>query len=94
VVYDGESAVAAALGDPPDVLVLDIGLPALDGWEVARRVRKGLGARPCGMVAVTGHDEPDDRARSRQAGIDLHLAKPVDPGALGFALDRVSKRRG
>src|SRR6266566_2145726 len=52
VVYDGKAAVTAALIEPPDVLLLDIGLPVLDGWEVARRIRAGLGPRPCLMVAI------------------------------------------
>src|SRR5581483_8426727 len=87
VATDGHQAVAAALDDPPDVVLVDIGLPRLDGWEVARRIQKGLGQRPCLMIAVTGYDHADDRVRSRQAGIHLHLTKPVDPGALGTLLD-------
>jgi two-component system OmpR family response regulator len=88
VVYDGKAAVASALIDPPDVLILDIGLPVLDGWQVARRIRTGLRGRPCLMIAVTGYDTPDDRARSREAGIDRHLAKPVDPESLVATLER------
>ena len=93
VVYDGKAAVAAALIDPPDVFILDIGLPILDGWEVARRVRNGLHGRPCLMIAVSGYDQPADRERSRSAGIDLHFAKPVEPGMLRATLDRYSARR-
>src|ERR1700722_10831237 len=54
VVYDGRAAVAAAAIDPPDVLLTDIGLPGLDGWAVARRVREGLGQRLCLGIAITG----------------------------------------
>jgi two-component system, OmpR family, response regulator len=88
VVYDGEAAVAAALIDPPDVMIVDIGLPRLDGWTVARRIREGLNGRRCLMVAVTGADEPGDRERSRRAGIQRHLVKPVAPGTLTALLDR------
>jgi CheY-like chemotaxis protein len=88
VVYDGETAVAAALIDPPDAIIVDIGLPRLDGWSVARRIRKGLGDRQCFMVAVTGSNEPGDRDQSRRAGIQRHLVKPVLPGTLTTLLDR------
>jgi CheY-like chemotaxis protein len=82
VAADGGSALAEAMEDPPDVLLLDIGLPLLDGWEVARRIRRLRGAHPCLIVAITGYDRPIDRLHSRRAGIHLHLAKPVDPEEL------------
>jgi CheY-like chemotaxis protein len=88
VVYNGLAAVAAAAIDPPDVLLTDIGLPGLDGWEVARRVRATLGQRACLLVAVTGNDQPEDRRRSRMAGIDKHWTKPLLPNALLALLDR------
>lgn len=78
VVYEGGAAVAAALVRPPDVALLDIGLPRVDGWEVARRIRQGLGQRPCLLIAVTGYGQESDRVRSREAGIDFHLTKPLD----------------
>jgi two-component system OmpR family response regulator len=79
---DGPTAVAAALGDRPEVLLLDIGLPGLDGWDVARRVRAAAEGRPCLIVAITGYSAPADRERSRDAGIDAHLVKPIDPDVL------------
>jgi CheY-like chemotaxis protein len=82
VVYDGGAAVTAALIRPPDVALLDIGLPRLDGWEVARRIRQGLGQRPCLVIAVTGYGQEADRVRSREAGIDFHLTKPLDANEL------------
>jgi CheY-like chemotaxis protein len=82
VVYDGGAAVAAALVRPPDVALLDIGLPRLDGWEVARRLRQGLGQRPCLIIAVTAYGQDADRLRSREAGIDFHLTKPLDANEL------------
>ncbi|HZM92339.1 MAG TPA: response regulator [Vicinamibacterales bacterium] len=71
----------------PDIALVDIGLPGMDGYEVARRFR----AEPDGdrvlLVAVTGYGSLADRDRSRQAGFDLHLLKPVDPEALKSLLD-------
>ena len=85
--YDGTAAVAATAVAAPDVLLLDIGLPGVDGWEVARRVRAAPGGPSCFIVAVTAHDTDNDRRRSRQAGVDLHLAKPVNGAALVGMLD-------
>jgi CheY-like chemotaxis protein len=77
VAYDGPSALKAAKEFGPGVVFLDLGLPGLDGWEVARRL-KALDEPPY-IVAVTGHVRDEDRERSSAAGIELHLAKPVDP---------------
>jgi two-component system CheB/CheR fusion protein len=82
VLYDGQDALTSALIDPPDVAILDIGLPRIDGWEVARRLRQTMRDHPCLLVAVTGHDRPSDRSLSRRAGFHLHLPKPVDVEAL------------
>ncbi|HEY1377664.1 MAG TPA: response regulator [Gemmataceae bacterium] len=82
VATDGPAGLAAALGDPPDVLLLDIGLPGLDGWEVARRVHTALGAKTPLIIAVTGYDLPADRLRSGAAGVHLHMGKPADPDAI------------
>ena len=79
---DGPSGLAAALADPPDVLLLDIGLPGRDGWEVARQVHSQLGLRTPLIVAVTGYDMPADRLRSGAAGVHLHMGKPADPDVI------------
>jgi CheY-like chemotaxis protein len=71
----------------PDVAIVDIGLPGMDGYEVARRFRAEPGASGVLLVALTGYGSPSDRDRSRQAGFDLHLIKPVDPQALQALLD-------
>lgn len=76
-VEDGLRGVARALADRPDVMLVDIGLPGLDGYEVARRVRGALG-RAVKLVAVTGYGQPEDRRRAIAAGFDQHLTKPVD----------------
>ena len=78
VVYDGETALRAALADPPQVVLLDIGLPRLDGYEVAKRLRQQVGLSHVVIVAVTGYGQASDRERSRGAGFDHHLLKPVD----------------
>ncbi len=79
---DGPSGLRAALENRPDVMLVDIGLPKMDGYEVARRVRDAAdGAHPY-MVAITGYGTPDDRQRAIDAGFDAHLVKPVDFDAL------------
>jgi CheY-like chemotaxis protein len=79
VAYDGPSALAAARARPPDVVFLDIGLPQLDGFEVAQRLRADSGLGRTRIVAVTGYGQDEDRRRSQAVGIDIHLTKPVDP---------------
>jgi signal transduction histidine kinase/DNA-binding response OmpR family regulator len=80
--YDGHSALTEAQSFQPEVVLLDIGLPGLDGLEVARRLRAmNLSPRPM-LVALTGYGQNDDVQRSREAGFDHHLVKPTDPQAL------------
>jgi PAS domain S-box-containing protein len=82
VAHDGLAALAAARDMNPDVVLLDIGLPKLDGLEVARRLREGgEGPGPL-LVAMTGFGQAADRARTAAAGFDHHLTKPVDPQVL------------
>jgi CheY-like chemotaxis protein len=82
VAYDGLAALAAARDMNPDVVLLDIGSPKLDGLEVARSLRaRGDGPRPL-LVAMTGFGQAEDRARTAAAGFDHHLTKPVDPKLL------------
>jgi PAS domain S-box-containing protein len=78
--YDGQQGVDAADRIQPDVVLLDIGLPRLNGYEAARRIR--LQGRRVLLVAVTGWGQEEDRRRSRDAGFDHHLVKPVDPEKL------------
>jgi CheY-like chemotaxis protein len=79
---DGLAAVEVAAAFAPDVVLLDIGLPLLDGYEVARRLRQLPQTRDVRIVALTGYGLPADRQRGREAGFDQHLLKPVDPVAL------------
>jgi CheY-like chemotaxis protein len=69
------------------VALVDIGLPTMDGYEVARRVRRMLGAEPL-LVALTGYGQSEDRERALSAGFDMHLAKPVDLAGVQAVLHR------
>ena len=80
--HDGPSALELALAGPPDVILLDIGLPGMDGYEVARRLRETDDPMPILLVALTGYGQEEDFRRSRDVGFDHHLVKPVDPDAL------------
>jgi CheY-like chemotaxis protein len=81
-VYDGPTVLQAAKAYRPDVVVLDIGLPGLSGYDVARLLREQPEFRRIPLVAVTGYGQEEDRRRSQEAGFDYHLTKPVDPDAL------------
>jgi CheY-like chemotaxis protein/two-component sensor histidine kinase len=82
VAYDGPSALAAAVDDPPTVAFLDLGMPAMDGFELARRIQDHPALRGVVLVALTGWGQPEDRTRTREAGFVHHLVKPVDPAAV------------
>ena len=86
VAHDGREALRAAAQFKPEVVLLDIGLPDLDGYEVARRLRALDSAHKCRIVAVTGWGQEHDRQRSSEAGFDLHLVKPVGTDELARAL--------
>ncbi|WP_431102861.1 response regulator [Roseateles noduli] len=82
VQLDGPSALDAATTRAPQVVLLDIGLPGLDGYEVARRLRALPGGMDCLLIALTGYGQQDDRRRAHEAGFDVHLVKPADPDAV------------
>jgi PAS domain S-box-containing protein len=82
VAYDGPTALAAAAGGWPDLVLLDIGMPGMDGYEVARRLRQRTDTADTKIVALTGWGQEEDRRRSREAGFDHHLVKPADPDVL------------
>jgi CheY-like chemotaxis protein len=90
--YDGPEAIAAARMWQPEIVLLDIGLPQMNGYEVARRIREVLADDPL-LVAITGWGQAEDRRRSRAAGFDHHFVKPVDPGALNDLIAVSSKLR-
>ncbi len=87
--YDGKEAIAIAAEFEPDVVLLDIGMPVLNGYAVCRRIReRTCGAQPI-IVAMTGWGQDIDRRRSEEAGFDHHVVKPVDPAVLRRILDGV-----
>jgi signal transduction histidine kinase/ActR/RegA family two-component response regulator len=81
VAADGEEGVALAARLRPDVMIIDLGLPRLDGFGVARRVRADLGNAVV-LVALTGYGQPEDRRRALEAGFDAHFIKPIEPRRL------------
>ena len=87
VAYDGRNAMAVAESFKPEVVVLDIGMPQLNGHQAASELRKRDWAKNAILIAVTGWGQPDDRRRSLDAGFDYHLVKPVDPMDLQALLD-------
>ena len=80
--YDGPSALEVAERVRPDVVLLDVGLPGLNGYEVCRRIRGEPWGRTAKIVAVTGWGTEADRRHGEEAGFDLHLVKPIDPGVV------------
>ena len=80
--HDGESAVATAESFLPDVVLLDIGLPKLNGYEVAQRIREKAWGASMYLIAVTGWGQDEDRQRSSEVGLNQHMVKPVEPAAL------------
>jgi PAS domain S-box-containing protein len=80
--FDGRSALMVARRLRPAVVLLDIGLPGMSGYEVARELRREAATRGAVLIALTGYGQAEDRARSRAAGFDHHLTKPVDHDAL------------
>ncbi|MDB6087731.1 MAG: two-component hybrid sensor and regulator [Gammaproteobacteria bacterium] len=85
--YDGRTALTAAAKYHPDAVFLDIGLPEMDGYEIAERLREQPESARAILIAITGYSQDEDRRRSRDAGIDHHLVKPVAPEALHNLLD-------
>jgi PAS domain S-box-containing protein len=80
--HDGIEAVETAEAFQPEIILLDIGLPGMDGYECCRTIRKQPWGRPIWIVGTTGWGQDEDRRKSKQAGFDAHLVKPVDPRAL------------
>jgi len=81
-VADGPGGVDAAARLQPDVVLIDVGLPGIDGYEVARRIRSAPGGERPVLLALTGYGQQEDRKTALAAGFDDHLVKPVDPARL------------
>lgn len=93
IAYDGAQAVELARSFHPDLAILDINMPVMDGYEAARCLKHMGGAMPPILVALTGRGEPEERARAREAGFDIHLLKPADGGELCRLVDRALSAR-
>jgi CheY-like chemotaxis protein len=87
VAYSGHDGVRAAEQYQPDVVLCDIGLPGLDGYGVARKLRDNPTTATARLIAVTAYGHDEDRRRSHEAGFEQHLVKPVDPDALQAVLN-------
>jgi CheY-like chemotaxis protein len=81
-VHDGLEALETASTFRPDVVLLDIGMPGLNGYDTARKIREQPWGRGTALIALTGWGQEEDRRKSQQAGLDHHLTKPVDPAQL------------
>ncbi len=92
VCHSGREALALAQRERPEALVLDIGMPGMSGYELARHVRQEDWGREALLIAVTGWGQQEDRERSRASGFDYHLTKPVDPEALQGLLAEFARR--
>jgi len=84
---NGAQGLAMLKGEHPDIALIDIGLPQLDGYELARRFRADLGDASTVLIALTGYGSPEDIHRSREAGFDYHLIKPVSPDVVRHLLN-------
>jgi CheY-like chemotaxis protein len=82
VAYDGATALRQAVDFRPELILLDIGMPIMDGYEVCRRLRREAGLEKTTVVALTGWGQDEDRRRSHEAGFNHHIVKPVEPSVL------------
>lgn len=82
VAYDGQAAVDAAAESPPDAIIMDIGMPRLNGYEAARLIRRESWGKSITLIAVTGWGQEADKRRAKEAGFDHHLVKPPEPNTL------------
>lgn len=93
IAYDGSGALEATHGFVPDIVVLDIGLPDMSGYEVAQRLRADARLRHTALIALTGWGTPEDRSKAIASGFDVHLTKPVSAEDLHAALVSAASRR-
>ena len=91
---DGPTALETAAAQHPDLVLLDIGLPGMSGYEVAEQIRANPTLSDTVLVAMTGYGQAEDKKRSRQAGFTLHLVKPVEPPLLQKLLSSLGEARG
>jgi CheY-like chemotaxis protein len=94
VAHDGPAALELVRGYRPQMVFLDLGMPGMDGYEVARRLRQQPGLENVRLAALTGWGQPDDRRRTKEAGFDHHFVKPVDPATLQMLVSDKNSPRG
>jgi CheY-like chemotaxis protein len=85
--HDGVEGLAAAERLRPDVVLMDLGLPRIDGFEACRRIREQPWGKRMLVIAITGWGQDNDRRRSQEAGFDHHLVKPIDTRAIGALMN-------
>lgn len=91
VATSGKQALRLVASRLPDVVLLDISMPEMDGFELARQVIVKAGIKRPFLIAMTGREAEEDRRKAKDAGVDLYLVKPVEPAALIGMLDRLSR---
>jgi DNA-binding response OmpR family regulator len=89
IAFDGKGALEVAREKAPEMAILDIGLPEMSGYELAPLLRASIGQVP--LIALSGYGQESDRERSRQAGFDAHLVKPVSPSELEATIQRLAR---
>jgi DNA-binding response OmpR family regulator len=89
---DGPSGIEMARTVGPDIVVIDLGLPGVDGYEVARQLRAGQ-RKDLGLIALSGYGQAEDRRKALEAGFDTHIVKPVDPSHLSTVIASLQRRR-
>ena len=86
---DGEEGVRRAVQDKPDLILMDLGLPLLDGWEATRKLKAHSELKHIPVIAITSHAMVGDERRAREAGCDEYLAKPIDADELRKKIDKL-----
>jgi CheY-like chemotaxis protein len=86
VAFDGPSAIDKARGNPPEIVLCDIGLPGMSGYDVAKALRS-MWANTIQLVAISGYAQPEDLQAALDAGFDRHIAKPASPEEIGSLLE-------
>ncbi|HVY38455.1 MAG TPA: response regulator [Polyangia bacterium] len=94
IAHDAATALSLAAGLAPDVALLDIGLPVMDGYQLGSELRRRLGAQTPALVALTGYGQEKDRQRTAAAGFAAHLVKPIDPEHLLTVIEGLVKPAG
>jgi CheY-like chemotaxis protein len=90
IAFDGPTALDAAAVFRPDVALLDLGLPVMDGYELAERLQRSTVGAPLALIAVTGYGQEADRQRTEASGFRAHLVKPIDLDALHRILQQIA----